>query len=292
VNGTSALFDYLMVAVVVGSLASLYSAYSHEHYRQERTRAAEVLEETRARQHQAELAHAARLNTLGEMAAGLAHELNQPLAAIVNYARGCALRLRAGEVDREQLIEVIEEMSEQALRAGEVLRRIREFARSGELHRERLDPNELVREAARLAAVDARRLGVAMHLEPCADAPAVDVDRIQVEQVILNLVRNGFEAMQGAPRRPRELAIRTSTTALGDIEIAVSDTGAGLPEDVAVRVFDPFFTTKPDGLGLGLAISRTIIEAHGGRLWASNGSPGATFRFTLPAATAREADAT
>jgi signal transduction histidine kinase len=290
VNGVAGLLDYLTVAVVVGSLASLYAAYSHEHYRLERTRAAEVLEETRSRQHQAELAHAARLHTLGEMAAGLAHELNQPLAAIVNYARGCALRLRAGDVEREQLIEVIEEMSEQALRAGEVLRRVREFARTGELHRERLDPTELVREAARLAEVDARRLGVAMRLESSGDTPPVEVDRIQVEQVILNLVRNGFEAME-VPRGPRELRIRTSTTAHGEIEIAVSDTGTGLPEGVASRVFDPFYTTKPDGLGLGLAISRSIIEAHGGRLWASNGGRGATFHFTLPAAIVSEPDA-
>jgi signal transduction histidine kinase len=290
VNGPAGLLDYLTVAVVVGSLASLYSAYSHEHYRLERTRAAEVLEETRTRQHQTELAHAARLHTLGEMAAGLAHELNQPLAAIVNYGRGCALRLRAGEVEREQLIEVIEEMSEQALRAGEVLRRIREFARTGALHRERLDPAELVREAARLAEVDARRLGVAMRLESSA-TPPVEVDRIQVEQVILNLVRNGFEAMEAPARGLRELSIRTSTTAHGEVEISVSDTGAGLPEGVAARVFDPFFTTKPDGLGLGLAISRSIIEAHGGRLWTSNGGPGATFHFTLPPAVGPETDA-
>jgi signal transduction histidine kinase len=283
VNGPAGVLDYLMVAAVIGTVASLYSAYTTEHYLKERTRAAEILEETRARQHQAELAQAARLSTLGQMAAGLAHELNQPLAAIVSYARGCALRLRADEVDRARLIEVIEEISEQALRAGEVLRRIREFVRSGELHRERLDPNELVREAVRLAEAEARRLGVTIRLDPSPGAPPVDVDRIQVEQVILNLVRNGFEAMEDTAKGPRELSVRTERTALGDIEIAVHDTGGGLPADVTARIFDPFFTTKPDGLGLGLAISRSIIEAHGGRLWTSNGSGGATFHFTLPA---------
>jgi C4-dicarboxylate-specific signal transduction histidine kinase len=285
VQGFAAAFEYLTVAVTVGFIASLYAAYTFEHDRLERERAEALLLDAQAKQHHAELAHAARLSTLGEMAAGLAHELNQPLAAIVSYARGCSLRLRSGEVETGALVEVIEEISAQALRAGEVLRRIRDFVRSGELRRERVDLNDVVREAVRFAEIEARQSGIAMPLELASGSLPVDVDRIQVEQVVLNLVRNGFEAMRTTAPDERELSIRTNRNGDDGIEVAIGDTGTGIPPGIAGRVFDPFFSTKRDGLGLGLSISRSIIEAHGGRLWViANPSRGATFRFTLPEA--------
>ncbi len=283
---------YLGVGIAVALLASVYAAHAFERYRRERRRAAALLVEAQARQHQAELAHAARLAALGEMAAGLAHELNQSLAAIVGYARGCVRRLQAGDPPTGAIVDVIEEISAQALRAGEVLRRIRDFVRSGEMRRERVDVNEVVRAAVRLAALEASQRGVSV---PMALAPGrlpVDVDRIQIEQVILNLVRNGLEAMSGAPAEASRLVIATAPSERGTVEVSVADTGNGFAPEVAERMFEPFFSTKRDGLGLGLSISRAIVEAHGGRLWATaNAGRGATFRFTLPVATSEGVDA-
>jgi C4-dicarboxylate-specific signal transduction histidine kinase len=283
---------YLGVGIAVAFIASLYAAHAFELYRRERKRAEALLVEAQARQHHAELAHAARLATLGEMAAGLAHELNQPLAAIVSYARGCVRRLESGDTPTDAIIDVIEEISAQALRAGEVLRRIRDFVRSGEMRRERVDVNDVVREAVRFAELEARQRGVTM---PLALAPVrlpVDVDRVQIEQVILNLVRNGFDAMGGQPPDASRLAIATAPTGRGTVEVSVADTGNGIPAEIADRLFDPFFSTKSDGLGLGLSISRSIVEAHGGRLWATaNPGRGATFRFTLPVAASEGVDA-
>ena len=241
--------------------------------------------EVRARKHQVELARAARLSTLGGMAAGLAHEINQPLAAIVSYARGCARRLRAGDARPEALLEIIESIGAQALRAAAVLRRIRDFVRHREVPRERVDLGELVREALRFAEVEARHLGIALRVELDPSPLAVEVDPVQIEQVILNLVRNGFEATtSGALQEAdgREVVIRTARTAHG-AEVTVSDTGPGVSPEVAARLFEPFFTTKRDGLGLGLSISRSIVEAHDGRLWASPNAPrGAIFHVELP----------
>ena len=280
---------FVPVAILIGSLASIYAAYTLERYRRARRRAERRLLAAQAEQRQADVAHAARLNTLGGMAAGLAHELNQPLAAIVAYARGCSRRIESGDASTASLLPAINEIATQALRAGEILRRIRDFVRHGEQRREPVDVNELVREAARLADLEARQLGVTMRLELAASIPTVEADPIQVEQVVLNLVRNGFEAMRETDGRDRVLSIRTVHEQDG-VEVAVQDTGGGVPAGIADRLFDPFFTTKRDGLGLGLSISRSLIEANGGRLWASpNGTGGATFRFALPARGARHA---
>jgi C4-dicarboxylate-specific signal transduction histidine kinase len=216
------------------------------------------------------------------MAAGLAHELNQPLAAVVSYARGCARRLEAGDLPKAALLEVLEEISAQALRAGEVLRRIRDFLR-GVSRREEVDLNDLVRRALRFAEGEARRTDVRLELELASEALRIEVDPIQIEQVILNLVQNGFEVMASNDGRERVLSIATRRLAPDTVEVAVRDTGTGMSPEVASRLFDPFFSTKPDGLGLGLTISRTIVEAHGGRLWASpNGNGrGSALHFTL-----------
>jgi signal transduction histidine kinase len=273
------------VAVIVGAVVALYGANDAARYHRERRRAEQAEAEVRARKHQVELTQAARLSTLGGMAAGLAHEINQPLAAIVSYARGCARRLRAGDARPEALLEIIESIAAQALRAANVLRRIRDFIRRREVSRERVDLGELVREALRFAEVEARHLCVGLRVELDPEPLAVEVDPVQIEQVILNLVRNGFEATAsrlGQESEIREVVIRTARAGRG-AEISVSDTGPGLSPEVAARLFEPFFTTKQDGLGLGLSISRSIVEAHDGRLWASANVPrGATFHVELP----------
>jgi C4-dicarboxylate-specific signal transduction histidine kinase len=269
------------VIVVLTSSVSIYMAYALERHRVEQSRVRNALNESQARRHQAEVAHAARLSTLGGMAAGLAHELNQPLSAVVSYARGCARRLEAGELSKEALLEVLEEISAQALRAGEVLRRIRDFLR-GESRREQVDLNELVRRALRFAEGEARRAGIRIELALAPEPLPAEVDPIEIEQVVLNLVQNGFDVMVANNGTERALAIETRRIADDTIEVAVRDTGAGIAPDVASRLFVPFFTTKRDGLGLGLSISRSIVEAHGGRLWATaNPSRGTTFRFTV-----------
>lgn len=238
-----------------------------------------------ARRHQAELAHVGRVSLMGEMAAGLAHELNQPLAAIVNFTRGCQRRLRASGAGDPEMLHALEQVSAQALRAAQIIRRIRDFIRKDEPSLTWVDVNELVRNVAELADPDCRQQGVRIDLALSSSVPKVYADSIQIEQVILNLMRNGLDAMDGQPEA-KTLSIHT--TALDDhgVDVTVADTGTGLCLEVADRIFDPFFSTKPSGLGLGLSISRSIIEAHGGRLWAEpNPAGGSRFHFRLSADT-------
>jgi two-component system sensor kinase FixL len=242
------------------------------------------LAEEEARARQAELAHVLRLGTMGEMAAGLAHEINQPLSAIVSYARGCTRRLKSGMAAAGALLEPIEEIAAQAMRADEIVQRLLLFVRKQKPARELERIDVLVREVVQLVAGEARKRGVRIVLDLAADLPRVLVDRIQIEQVVLNLVRNGIEAMQTSAD-DRVLQIETRAADDGAVEVAVRDSGEGLTPELADRVFEPFFTTKRAGLGMGLAISRSIVRAHGGRISASrNPDRGATFRFTLPAA--------
>jgi C4-dicarboxylate-specific signal transduction histidine kinase len=272
----------LPLAIIMGSCASVYAAHASSRYQRELRRAEAAEEELRARQHQAGLAHAARLSTLGGMAAGLAHEINQPLSAIVSYANGSARRIRAGDVAPADLLEIVDAIADEALRGGEILRRIREFVRNAEASRASADLNLLVREALHFAEVEARDLGIALRLQLAPHRLDVEVDAIQLEQVILNLVRNGFEAMSDGGA-PRELSIETGALDGAAVELVVRDTGSGVSQAAAGRLFEPFFTTKRDGLGLGLHISRSIVEAHGGRVWASPNPPrGAAFHVVLP----------
>jgi signal transduction histidine kinase len=283
VNGPDMALRSLLVGAVIGFAGALYAAHTLEQQRLDRARAEDLLEQARERQHRAELEHAARLSTLGEMAAGLAHEINQPLAAIVSYATGCLVRIESGTATVETLGAIVGEISDEAMRAGEVLRRIRDFSRNGTRRLERVDPNDLVRSALRLASGDARRLEVSVSVDLRPETSPVEVDRVQVEQVILNLLRNAFEAMDDPARDDRRLRVETTMPAPGIVEVAVGDSGAGVPPAARAQLFDPFFTTKRDGLGLGLAISRRIVEAHGGRLWSTpNRDRGTTFRFSLP----------
>jgi two-component system sensor histidine kinase TtrS len=236
-----------------------------------------------ARQRQEELAHVLRVTTLNQMASGLAHEINQPLAAIVSYAKGCVHWLQSGRGVAAELIATQQEIAAEALRAGEVIRRLRQFVRKEPPRREWLDLNDLVRGAVRLVQADAREHGIAVRLDMSVGLPPVHVDRVQIEQVILNLVRNGLEAMEGGDAEHRELLVRTSMAGDEALEVAVCDSGVGLSADLVESVFNPFFTTKPNGLGMGLSISRLIIESHGGRLWATPEiNRGTTFHFKLP----------
>ena len=239
--------------------------------------------EERARQHAAELAHVLRRHTLGEMASSLAHELNQPLTAIATYSDICLRKERSGKWKSGERKTTLKQIHEQAVRAGEIMRGIRHFVQRSEPTAAPAHINGIVREAVDLVAVELRTNEVELTLELEDGLPQVLADAIEIEQVVLNLVTNGIEAMMESEAGQRQLAIATSMTGGDTIEVAVRDAGPGLPADQMDKAFEPFHSTKPNGMGMGLSISRTIIEAHGGRLWAEPDSGhGATFRLTLP----------
>jgi two-component system sensor kinase FixL len=240
-------------------------------------------QETEARLHelQSELVHVSRLTSMGEMASALAHELNQPLSAIANYMRG-SRRLLEGRSDKETVMvrDAMDKAAEQSLRAGEIIRRLRDFVARGETERRVESIKKLIEEASALALVGAKDQGVRVtfRLDPSFDL--VLADRVQIQQVILNLIRNALEAMEQSTRR--KLAIFTAPEGREMLEIGVSDTGSGIAEDIALQLFQPFVTTKRHGMGVGLSISRTIVEAHGGKIRAeANPDGGTVFRFTL-----------
>jgi two-component system sensor kinase FixL len=249
-------------------------------------------EQTQARlqELQAELVHVSRLTAMGEMASALAHELNQPLSAIANYLRGSRRLLDRGDpADRPRLSEALGKAADQAMRAGEVIARLRQFVGRGESEKRLENLPKLIEEASALALVGARELGVRLTLDFDAGCEKVLVDRMQIQQVVINLLRNAVDAMRESPLR--ELRVRLAPAANGFIEITISDTGSGIGESTLPRLFEPFMTTKTEGMGVGLSICRTIIEAHGGTIWASNNpDAGAAFSFTLPAASASVRD--
>ena len=240
--------------------------------------------QARLQELQSELVHISRLSAMGEMASALAHELNQPLAAISNYMKG-SRRLLAGSTDPNtaKIESAMDRAAEQALRAGQIIRRLRDFVSRGESEKRVESLSKLIEEAGALGLAGAREQNIQLRFNFNPDFDLVLADRVQIQQVLVNLFRNALEAMAQSPRR--ELV--ASNARVGDdmIEIEVSDTGTGFPDDVKANLFQTFFTTKETGMGVGLSISRSIIEAHGGRMWAeSNAAGGATFRFTLPAA--------
>jgi PAS domain S-box-containing protein len=239
--------------------------------------------EEQGRRHQTELARVARLSTMGEMATGLAHELNQPLAAIANFARGCIRRLRTGEVVPAELIVPLEEVCEQAERAGEIMRHARDFVRKSEPRMSAVDINQVVRSVVKFTEHEARQHETVVTLQLAPHQPRVWADSIMVEQVICNLVRNAVEAMAERHSLRREIVIRTAPHGEDKIEVEVVDTGPGIDGTVIDQVFDQFFTTKAEGVGMGLSISRSIVESHGGNIRAESRTDGATFRFTLQA---------
>lgn len=231
---------------------------------------------------QARMLHVSRLATIGEMAAGVAHELNQPLTAIANYAQACERLLARPAADLEDCRQALREITTQAVRASEIMRRLQALARSQEMNRTSTDVESLVRPIMGLVQGDARASGVSCSLQLPPELPKVTVDSVQIQHVILNLVRNGIEALEST-KGPRELVISAARAASGELEISVSDTGPGLDEAVAERVFDPFFSTRKDATGLGLPISNTIAKAHGGSLGYRPNTPnGAVFFVRLP----------
>ncbi|CDZ46007.1 PAS domain-containing sensor histidine kinase [Neorhizobium galegae] len=231
---------------------------------------------------QGELARLARLNEMGEMASTLAHELNQPLSAIANYVHGCARLLRdMDEAVAVRMREALEETANQSLRAGQIIKHLREFVTKGETEKAPENIRRLVEEAGALALVGSREKGVRAIFEFAQGPEMVTVDRIQVQQVLTNLMRNAIEAMRDSQRR--ELVIRTLQENEDMIQVIVQDTGPGIPEEIAGQLFKPFITTKAGGMGIGLSISKRIVEAHGGEMTVTrNAAGGATFRFTLP----------
>jgi PAS domain S-box-containing protein len=235
-----------------------------------------------ARLHQQELALVLRRGTMGEMAAVFAHEVNQPLSAITSYAKGCAHRIRAGNGSPEPLLAALDEIASQAVRAGEIIRRLRRFVRKGDLQRQRLHVNDLVDEVIQFVAPEARQRRVRLQVDLAAELPPLDMDAVQIEQVILNLLRNALEAIYEDPGEQPLLIVCTRRVD-GAVEVAVSDSGAGLRPDVAADIFEPFVTSKSNGLGMGLSICRSIVDAHGGRVWTTpNSDRGVTFHFSLP----------
>jgi PAS domain S-box-containing protein len=234
-----------------------------------------------ARMHQEAFLRASRLATMGEMAAALAHEINQPLAAISNYSQGCVRRLEASGTGDRQALEALKEITQQAQRAGMVIQRIREFVGNREAVRHPHDLNEVAEEIFPFVLSEPHNKEASISLELSTHLPAAVMDRIQIGQVILNLVRNGVDAARGCDNA--EVLIRTAFNNSNEVELTVADTGMGIDPAVMPRIFEPFFTTKSEGMGMGLAICRNIVEAHGGRIWCTPNQPcGTVFHVALP----------
>jgi C4-dicarboxylate-specific signal transduction histidine kinase len=242
----------------------------------ERQRAQEALQEA-----QAELAHITRVMAMGELVASIAHEVNQPLTGVVTNANFCLRQLASETPNLEKLREAIAEIVNDGTRASAVISRIRALLMKAAPERVELDINEIIQEVAVLVRNEVTRNRISLRTDLAPDLPRVLGDRVQLQQVLINLVMNGIDAMRTLTDRSRELLIKSAKNPDG-VLIQVQDSGPGLDPEQADRIFEPFFTTKPQGIGLGLSISSSIIESHGGRLWAVPGSNGALFQFTLP----------
>jgi signal transduction histidine kinase len=239
-------------------------------------------ERERLRQLQSDLARINRVTTMGELTASVAHEIKQPISAAVMDAGTCVEWLARDRPDVEEARHAASRIVQDVTRASQIIDRIRLLFKKGEPQRELIDVNEVIREMIVLLRGEARLNSIAIHTELAADLPVINADRVQLQQVFMNLMLNAIDAIKDT-KGAGELTIRSQPNPGGQLLISVSDSGAGLPSDQANKIFDAFFTTKPDGTGMGLSISRSIIESHGGRLWASaNSGRGATFQFTLP----------
>ena len=245
--------------------------------------------EAEARDHRERLAHISRINMLGEMATGIAHEVNQPLTAVSTYTQACRRMLEQGSLTPEELSDVLRRISDEAVRAGNMIHQLKALVRKRKSERTFCDLNELIRDVVPLAEVEAHASDVVVDLELDDELPRVYVDTVQIQQVVLNLVRNGVEAMENGSdaeepaNRDRTVTVRTSSGHNGDIHVDVVDRGEGLTETDRGKLFNPFFTTKPSGMGMGLSISKTIVESHGGTIdFHPNADGGTTFCFSLP----------
>jgi len=249
-----------------------------------KTAEAELLQQRNA------LAHLSRVTMVGELSGSLAHELNQPLTAILSNAQAAQRHLAGPAPDLVEVQEILKDIVAEDKRAGEVIRRLRVLLRKGEVNLQPLDLSEIVEDVLKIMRSDLVNQGVAVTIDAAAGLPAVAGDRVQLQQVLLNLVLNACDAMAGgAAAGEHRLAVRVGRDEAGGVRVSVADRGPGMTPEGLARVFEPFFTTKPHGLGLGLAVCRTIIEAHGGRIWAENNpeAPGATFHFSIPVAAER-----
>jgi PAS domain S-box-containing protein len=242
----------------------------------ERRQAEEALQKT-----QAELAHVARVTTMGELTSSIAHEVNQPLAAIVTSGNACMRWLSNNPPNIEEAKRTVARIVNDGHRAGEVVGRVRAFFKKATPDKQRVNINSVIENVISMVEAELRRNHVQVRTKLAADLPAVVSDPIQLQQVLLNLIINGIEAMN-AVRGRRELVIKSEPYAAGTLMVAVQDSGPGFDQENAAQLFNAFFTTKPAGLGMGLSISRSTIESYGGRLWATTSNHGATFQFTLP----------
>jgi len=243
---------------------------------------AKLAEEKALRQRE-DMTNVNRLATLGEMAAAMAHELNQPLSAIANYAAASSRLLNSGKNHQEDIKSTLEKIDAQAHRAGEVIRQMREFTKPSDIARGRTSPSALVEDLKPLAELDAKANGIVLTIDVPDDLPEIVVNSLQIQQVILNLIRNGVDAMGDTPPQDRRLRLAIAAEPPESIRIDIEDHGHGIPDKAAKELFDAFFTTKPAGMGMGLAISRTIVRSHGGEItFANNADGGATFSFTIP----------
>ena len=231
----------------------------------------------------ADVERMARLTTMGELTASIAHEINQPLAAIVTQSEAALRFLDRDEPDLGEVQDALSWIRRDGMRASEVIRGLRALAKKSGPQLTRLDIDGVIGQVLAIARGELLRHDVVLRAELAAEDSPVMGDRVQLQQVLLNLIMNGVEAMRGVTERTRELTVSSALAEPGSVIVAVKDTGTGLDPAVAERIFQPFFTTKPDGLGMGLAICRSIVEAHGGRLWVSPRAPhGADVRFTVP----------
>jgi C4-dicarboxylate-specific signal transduction histidine kinase len=274
----------LALFIAVGIFAAFVcDSLARDVVRRKRAEAALRESQEKLQRHEAELAHVARLSMMGEMAASLAHELNQPLHAVRNYARGSVRRLLKEPRHDKELLAALEEIGEEANRAAEIIRRVRGFVQKRDPQVSELSLNSLMEDVISLSTPEIERRHAHVVLELAADLPAVRADRIQIEQVAMNLIRNGLESMDEVPAPRRRLTVQTLRRDADTVEVRIRDGGKGISPDDARRIFEPFFTTKSEGMGMGLPISRSIVQAHGGALGLSSSDErGSTFYFTLP----------
>ena len=239
--------------------------------------------EERARLRLEDAAHTARVLELGEMCSGIVHEMNQPLAAIVSFAEGCLRMVRGGGAEPALIEDTLGRVAEQGIRAGEILSGLRDLVRKDESRIEAFHLDATIEETLLLVDHERRRRGIRVEVDREHELPAVSADRVQIEQILLNLLRNAFHAVEGAERR--QVRMRVTRAESDRVRLIVEDSGPGLTPELCERVFEPFYTTRPSGLGIGLAISRSLAERHGGRLWAESGDGrGARFGLELPCA--------
>ncbi|MDH3228034.1 MAG: ATP-binding protein [Thermoleophilia bacterium] len=284
--------QWTVIAGAVGLLSIfgfLFARYTRQRRTVEESLRLKVAAEEEARRHLEKLAHIVRLTTMSELVAGIAHEINQPLAALSTSAAACRRLVDSGRAHSPEHLSALQLIEGEASRASDVVTRLWAFVAKRDSRYEVVDINGLLKQVVKLGELDPQMRETVVRLEPAADLPPVEADAVQIQQVVLNLLRNGCEAMEGCNGENKAMTIRTRVDEKGEIEVSIVDRGSGVSDEIAGETFDPFFTTKKSGMGMGLSISHSIITAHGGRIWFRHNKPerGTTFLFTLPAAAGR-----